>query len=38
MVRPTGRVVVNGTTSTGDALWIADTAGGRLYRVSRSGH
>jgi sugar lactone lactonase YvrE len=37
-VRPTGRVVVNGTTSTGDALWIADTAGGRLYRVSRSGH
>jgi streptogramin lyase len=34
-VRPTGRVVVNGTTSTGDAFWIADTAVGRLYRVSR---
>jgi streptogramin lyase len=34
-VRPTGRVVVNGTASTGDAFWIADTAGGRLYRVSR---
>jgi sugar lactone lactonase YvrE len=34
-VRPTVRVVVNGTTSTGDALWIADTAVGRLYRVSR---
>jgi hypothetical protein len=32
-IRPTGRIVVNGTVSTGDALWIADTAGGRLYRV-----
>jgi streptogramin lyase len=34
-IRPTGRIVVNGTESTGDALWIADTAGGRLYRVTR---
>ena len=34
-VRPTGRIVVNGTTSTGDALWIADTAVGRLYRIGR---
>jgi sugar lactone lactonase YvrE len=34
-IRPTGRIVVNGTESTGSALWIADTAGGRLYRVSR---
>lgn len=34
-VRPTGRIVVNGTASTGSAFWIADTAGGRLYRVSR---
>ena len=34
-IRPTGRIVVNGTVSTGDALWIADTAGGRLYRVGR---
>ena len=33
-IRPTAPVVVNGTASTGDALWIADTAGGRLYRVS----
>jgi sugar lactone lactonase YvrE len=34
-LRPTARVVVNGLASTGDALWIADTAGGRLYRVRR---
>lgn len=34
-IRPTGRIVVNGTVSTGSALWIADTAGGRLYRVTR---
>lgn len=34
-LRTTGRIVVNGTTSTGDALWIADTAGGRLFRVAR---
>ncbi|HEU6444391.1 MAG TPA: hypothetical protein VFL61_04965 [Gaiellaceae bacterium] len=34
-IRPTARVVVNGTASTGSALWIADTAGGRLYRISR---
>jgi streptogramin lyase len=34
-IRPTGRIVVNGTESTGSALWIADTSGGRLYRVSR---
>ena len=34
-LRPTGRIVVNGTASTGDALWIADTAGGRLYRIAR---
>lgn len=34
-VRPTRRIVVNGTASTGDALWIADTAAGRLYRVTR---
>ena len=34
-IRPTGRIVVNGTESTGDALWIADTAGGRIYRLTR---
>lgn len=34
-IRSTGRIVVNGTASTGSAFWIADTAGGRLYRVSR---
>lgn len=34
-VRPTGRIVVNGMASTGSAVWIADTAGGRLYRISR---
>ncbi len=34
-LRPTAPIVVNGLASTGDALWIADTAGGRLYRVSR---
>jgi sugar lactone lactonase YvrE len=34
-IRPTGRIVANGTASTGSALWIADTAAGRLYRVSR---
>jgi streptogramin lyase len=34
-IRPTGRIVVNGTESTGDALWLADTAAGRLYRLSR---
>jgi streptogramin lyase len=34
-LRPTTPIVVNGLASTGDALWIADTAGGRLYRISR---
>jgi streptogramin lyase len=34
-LRPTAPIVVNGLASTGNALWIADTAGGRLYRVSR---
>jgi streptogramin lyase len=34
-LRPTARIVVNGLVSTGNALWIADTAGGRLYRISR---
>jgi streptogramin lyase len=34
-IRPTGRIVVHGTESTGDALWLADTAAGRLYRISR---
>jgi streptogramin lyase len=34
-IRPTRPVVVNGTTSTGEALWIADTANGRLYRLTR---
>jgi streptogramin lyase len=34
-LRPTAPVVVNGFASTGNALWIADTAGGRLYRVTR---
>jgi streptogramin lyase len=34
-VRPTGRVVVTGTASTGSAFWLADTVGGRIYRVSR---
>jgi hypothetical protein len=34
-LRPTARIVVNGLASTGNALWIADTAGGRLYRVTR---
>ena len=34
-LRPTAPIVVNGLASTSDALWIADTAGGRLYRVSR---
>jgi DNA-binding beta-propeller fold protein YncE len=34
-LRPTTRIVVNGLVSTGNALWIADTAGGRLYRISR---
>src|SRR5215203_1069920 len=34
-LRPTAPIVVNGLASTGDALWIADTAGGRLYRLSR---
>ncbi len=34
-LRPTAPIVVNGLASTGDALWIADTAGGRLYRISR---
>jgi streptogramin lyase len=34
-VRPTARILVTGTTSTGSAFWIADTAGGRLYRISR---
>jgi sugar lactone lactonase YvrE len=34
-LRPTGRIVVNGLASTGNALWIADTAGGRLYRITR---
>ena len=34
-VRTTARVVVTGTASTGSAFWIADTAGGRIYRVSR---
>jgi sugar lactone lactonase YvrE len=33
-IRPAGRIVVNGTASTGEALWIADIAGGRLYRIS----
>ncbi len=33
-IRPTARVVVTGTASTGEALWIADTAGGRLYRIT----
>lgn len=35
--RPSGRLVVNGAVSTGNSLWIADTAGGRLYRITR-GH
>jgi streptogramin lyase len=34
-LRPTARLVVNGMVSTGNALWLADTAGGRLFRVSR---
>ena len=34
-LRPTGRIVVNGTVSTGNSLWIADTAAGRLYRITR---
>ena len=34
-VRPSARVVVTGTASTGNALWIADTQAGRLYRISR---
>jgi streptogramin lyase len=34
-IRPTGRIVVNGTASTGSAFWLADTAGGRLYRIAR---
>jgi sugar lactone lactonase YvrE len=34
-LRPTGRVVVNGAVSTGNSLWIADTAAGRLYRITR---
>ena len=34
-LRPTARIVVNGLASTGNALWIADTAGGRLYRITR---
>lgn len=34
-IRPTARVVVDGTVSTGSALWIADTAAGRLHRLSR---
>lgn len=34
-LRPTTRIVVTGTASTGSAFWIADTVGGRIYRVSR---
>ena len=34
-LRPTAPIVVNGLASTGNSLWIADTAGGRLYRVTR---
>ena len=33
-LRPTAPIVVNGLASTGNALWIADTAGGRLYRIA----
>ena len=35
-LRPTAPIVVNGLASTGNALWIADTAGGRLYRIEAS--
>jgi streptogramin lyase len=31
-VRPTARVVLDGVVSDGDTIWLADTAGGRLYR------
>jgi streptogramin lyase len=34
-IRPTRPVVVNGTGVTGAAFWIADTARGRLYRLTR---
>jgi sugar lactone lactonase YvrE len=34
-LRPTAPIVVNGLASAGNALWIADTDGGRLYRLSR---
>jgi hypothetical protein len=33
-IRPSRRIVVNGMTSSGTALWLADTAAGRLYRIS----
>jgi sugar lactone lactonase YvrE len=32
-IRPTSRIVVDGLASDGEALWIADTATGRLYRL-----
>jgi virginiamycin B lyase len=35
-VRPTSRVVVNGLASDDNSVWIADTAGGRLYRLPAS--
>jgi streptogramin lyase len=33
-VRTTGRVVLNGLVSDGSAVWLADTSGGRLYRLA----
>jgi streptogramin lyase len=33
VVRPTARVVVTGVASTGDHVWLADTATGRLFRI-----
>ena len=35
-IRPTSRVVVNGLASDGSSVWIADTVGGRLYRLPAS--
>jgi sugar lactone lactonase YvrE len=34
-IAPTGRLVVDGTASDGQTLWIADVVGGRLYRLAR---
>jgi sugar lactone lactonase YvrE len=34
-IRPTRPIAVTGSASSGSALWLADNAHGRLYRLTR---